>query len=202
MAEGLREGSSRRDDIVEAARQLYEERGLSRTTVQAITERVGVTRTLFYHYFPDKEAVTSAVLDDYVADYLEALQLWNESRRPGDIEHALESVVKLLRLGVFEHDAFRLSLASKENAELYLEFLNRVADRTASYIVNTTVRDYDAAHGVRINHVYETFYILIVGMVSFIRRHPEADDEVLKDLIAQTLHMERGTRVPRGERAP
>ncbi|OUO96969.1 TetR family transcriptional regulator [Gordonibacter sp. An232A] len=198
MAEGFRKGESRRDDIVEAARQLYEERGLSRTTVRAIAERVGVTRTLFYHYFADKDAVTSAVLDDYVADYLEALRLWNESRRPGDIERALESVVKLLRLGVFEHDAFRLSLASKENAELYLEFLDRVADRTASYIVSTTVRDYDAAHGVRIDHVHETFYILIVGMVSFVRRHPEAGDEVLKDLIAQTLHMERGDARPSG----
>ena len=198
MAEGFRKGESRRDDIVEAARQLYEERGLSRTTVRAIAVRVGVTRTLFYHYFADKDAVTSAVLDDYVADYLEALRLWNESRRPGDIERALESVVKLLRLGVFEHDAFRLSLASKENAELYLEFLDRVADRTASYIVSTTVRDYDAAHGVRIDHVHETFYILIVGMVSFVRRHPEAGDEVLKDLIAQTLHMERGDARPSG----
>ena len=190
--------AERRADIVAAARELYEEQGLSKTSVQDITNRMGVARSLFYHYFPDKEAVTSAVLDDYVADYLEALRLWNESRRPGDIERALESVVKLLRLGVFEHDAFRLSLASKENAELYLEFLDRVADRTASYIVSTTVRDYDAAHGVRIDHVHETFYILIVGMVSFVRRHPEAGDEVLKDLIVQTLHMERGDARPSG----
>ena len=65
----------RRADIVAAARELYEEQGLSKTSVQDITNRVGVTRSLFYHYFPDKEAVTSAVLDDYVADYLEALRL-------------------------------------------------------------------------------------------------------------------------------
>ena len=37
--------STRRDDIVEAARELYEERGLSRTTVKDITQRVGVTRS-------------------------------------------------------------------------------------------------------------------------------------------------------------
>ena len=65
--------ATRRADIVEAARQLYEEQGLSRTSVQDITNRVGVTRTLFYHYFPGKDAVTSAVLDDYIGDYLEAL---------------------------------------------------------------------------------------------------------------------------------
>ena len=45
------QGGTRRDAIVEAARQLYEEQGLSRTSVQSITDRVGVTRSLFYHYF-------------------------------------------------------------------------------------------------------------------------------------------------------
>lgn len=184
--------ATRRAAIVEAARELYEERGLSKTSVQDITNRVGVTRTLFYHYFPDKDAVTSAVLDNYIGDYLEALQHWNAQRQRGNIEHALESVVKILRLGVFEHDSFRRALASRENSALYLEFLNRVADRTASYIVETTVRDYESLHEIKIDHVYETFYVLIAGIVGFVRRHPEVDDEVLKDIIAQTLHMDRG----------
>lgn len=184
--------ATRREDIVSAARALYEERGLSKTSVQDITDRVGVTRSLFYHYFPDKEAVTSAVLDDYVADFVEAAQYWNAQRRTGDIEHALSSVVRLMRLGVFEHDGFRRSLASRENAALYIDFVNRVADRMATYIVNTTVQDYGALHQIRIEHVYETFYVLILGIVGYLRTHPDVDDEVLKDLIAQTLHLDRG----------
>ena len=98
-----------------------------------------------------------------------------------------------MRLGVFEHDAFRRSLASRENAALYIDFVNRVADRISSYIVETTVQDYGARHQIRIDHVYETFYVLILGIVGYLRTHPEADDEVLKDLIAQTLHMDRGS---------
>ena len=39
----------RRLEIIAAARELYEEKGLSKTSVQDITNRVGVTRTLFYH---------------------------------------------------------------------------------------------------------------------------------------------------------
>ena len=50
--------AERRADIVAAARELYEEQGLSKTSVQDITNRMGVARSLFYHYFPDKEAVT------------------------------------------------------------------------------------------------------------------------------------------------
>lgn len=184
--------SARRTDIIAAARALYEEKGLSRTTVQDITNRVGVTRTLFYHYFPDKDAVTSAVLDDYVADFIEALHYWNAQRRTGDIEHALLSVAHLMRTALFEHNAFRASLATKENATLYLQFLNRVAESVTAYMVSTTVRDYGARHTIRIDHVHETFYVLIVGIAGYMRNHPDAPDELIADLIAQGLHMDRG----------
>ena len=67
----------RRQQIVDAARQLYEEQGLSATTVKDISERCGVARSLFYHYFRDKQEVTSAVIDDFVNDYIDSLQFWN-----------------------------------------------------------------------------------------------------------------------------
>lgn len=181
----------RRNDIVEAARQLYEERGLSRTSVKDIAERAGITRSLFYHYFPDKQAVTSAVLDDFVEDYIEALSIWNDERMTGEIEQALDGVVRVLRVSVFEGSSFRRALDTRENAALYIEFINRVADRTARYIVDTTVRNYSELHSVSIVHLYETFYILILGICGYIRTHQDVSNEVLKDIIAQSLHMER-----------
>lgn len=181
----------RRSDIVEAARQLYEERGLSRTSVKDIAERAGITRSLFYHYFPDKQAVTSAVLDDFVEDYIEALSIWNNERMTGEIEQALDGVVRVLRVSVFEGSSFRRALDTRENAALYIEFINRVADRTARYIVDTTVRDYSELHSVSIVHLYETFYLLILGICGYIRTHQDVSDDVLKDIIAQSLHMER-----------
>ena len=181
----------RRSDIVEAARQLYEERGLSRTSVKDIAERAGITRSLFYHYFPDKQAVTSAVLDDFVEDYIEALSIWNDERMAGEIEQALNGVVRVLRVSVFEGSSFRRALDTRENAALYIEFINRVADRTARYIVDTTVRDYSELHSVSIVHLYETFYILILGICGYIRTHQDVSNEVLKDIIAQSLHMDR-----------
>ena len=68
---------------------------------------------------------------------------------------------------------------------------NRVADASATYIVETTVADFGRLHKVRIDHIYETFYMLILGIVGYMRQHPEASDDVLKDIIAQTLHFER-----------
>ena len=181
----------RRQQIVDAARQLYEEQGLAATTVKDISERCGMARSLFYHYFSDKQEVTSAVIDDFVNDYIESLQLWNEQRMPGDVEDGLAGVVRVMRVGVFEHSSFRRALDTRENASLYLEFINRVADRMATYFIQTTVQDYARNHSIGIDHLYETFYILIMGICGYVRTHREAPDEVLRSIIAQTLHMER-----------
>ena len=51
QGEVARMSDERRQQIVDAARQLYEEQGLSATTVKDISERCGVARSLFYHYF-------------------------------------------------------------------------------------------------------------------------------------------------------
>lgn len=186
-----KDAEARRAEIIAAAHELYGEKGLAQTSIKDITERVGVTRSLFYHYFPNKEAVTSAVLDSYADDFVEALHYWNADRHEGDINHALSTVVRLLRLGLFENDAFRTDLASRENAALYLEFVNRVAEQTSEYIIESTVQDYAARHEVRIEHLHETFYILILGVIGYLRKHPDADDQVIADVIAQTLHMDR-----------
>ncbi len=181
----------RKAQIIEAARELYEEKGLTHTSVQDITNRLGVTRSLFYHYFKNKADVTSAVLDDYINDYIESLAYWNEQRHVGDIDHALRTIVKLLRVGLFENDPFHKALTSSENAALYLEFVNKVAHHTANYIIDTTVEDYRQLHEIRVEHLYETFYVLILGVIGYLRKHPDADDEVIADIIAQTLHMDR-----------
>lgn len=160
----------RKLEIIQCARELIEERGLAKTSVAAITERMNVARTLFYHYFPSKEDLVAAVLDTYVDEFIASLKEWNAQRVEGDIEGAL---------------------ATHENASLYLRFINRVADASATYIVETTVADFGRLHKVRIDHVYETFYMLILGIVGYMRQHPEASDDVLKDIIAQTLHFER-----------
>ena len=165
----------RKLEIIQCARELIEERGLAKTSVAAIAERMNVARTLFYHYFPSKEDLVAAVLDTYVDEFIASLKEWNAQRVEGDIAHK----------------PVRRALATHENASLYLRFINRVADASATYIVETTVADFGRLHEVRIDHIYETFYMLILGIVGYMRQHPEASDDVLKDIIAQTLHFER-----------
>lgn len=183
-------GYDRRHQIVEVARSLFEERGLAHTTVKDIARESGVARGLFYYYFADKDAVIEAVLDSYVDDFIELVEHWNESRTRYDVQSALHDCITLMRRAIFDKDAFRHALTNKENAALYLDFLSRTAEAVARYVTETTAIEYGRFHHVRIDHIYDTFYMLIVGMIGYIRHHPDADDEVLECLVAQTLHLD------------
>ena len=187
---------NRREQIIACTRELYEEKGLTKTSVQDIADKVGVARSLFYHYFTDKDDVTSAVLDSYIEEFLAMLKAWNEQRIEGDVEHALHTLVPVLRRGLFDRDSFRRALASRENAALYIDFINRVADKATNYIITTTVEYYGRLHEIRIDHVYESFYMLTLGVVGYLRTHPDADDGVTEDVIAQSLHLDRSKPAP------
>ena len=83
----------------------------------------------------------------------------------------------------------RSTLTSSSGA-LYGGFLHNVVQRVAQYICDTTVVDFVAHHELRIDHVYETFYTLIMGLLMYIRTHPDVPDETVKEIIASTLHIE------------
>ncbi len=182
---------ARRAEIISVARDLYEEKGLTKTSIQDIAARVGMTRSLFYHYFKDKDELTLAVLDSLVEEYIEALTYWDGERQQGKIDDALTSVVRLLRVGLFENSPLHAALASEENSALYLEFVNRVTHHIATHMIENTVKDYGKLHEIRIEHLYETFYVLTLGVIGYLRTHPDADDQVIADVIAQTLYLDR-----------
>ena len=56
-----------------------------------------MTRSLFYHYFQDKDQVADAVLDDVIDEVISQLEEWNANREVGNISKALDDVVRLTR---------------------------------------------------------------------------------------------------------
>lgn len=181
----------RRDEIIDAVRAVVAESGISRLSISAVTKRVGCTRSLFYHYFPTKEDALQAALDQSIDAFMAQLTAWDDQRVTGDIEGALNSAAHMLKTLVLQQDdTMPHTVATGGNAGLYATFVHRVADRTARYICESTVVDFAALHEVRIDHLYETFYVLITGLVMFVRANPDVPEETVKDIIASTLHIE------------
>ena len=113
----------------------------------------------------------------------------NANRTVGDIEGALDTVAPLFKRLVASGHELPSTLTSSSGA-LYGGFLHNVVQRVAQYICDTTVVDFVAHHELRIDHVYETFYTLIMGLLMYIRTHPDVPDETVKEIIASTLHIE------------
>ncbi|MBT1182358.1 TetR/AcrR family transcriptional regulator [Bifidobacterium sp. CP2] len=182
-------GDARRRAIVRAARDICLEKGFSKITVSDIANRVHMTRSLFYHYFDDKDAVADAVLDDVVGEILAKLEAWDKARETGNISKALDDIVRLTRSLIADEGPFSARMIHEGNAELYIRFVDRIADRIADLLERTTVRDFEERHGLPIENVHETFFTLIVGLISLIRSHPDVTDATLKAVVAQTLHL-------------
>ena len=145
--------------------------------------------SLFYHYFADMDAAVTAVMDEAIDGFISELEQWNASRTVGDIEGALDTVAPLFKHLVVSGHELPSTLTSSSGA-LYGGFLHNVVQRVAQYICDTTVVDFVAHHELRIDHVYETFYTLIMGLLMYIRTHPDVPDETVKEIIASTLHIE------------
>ena len=173
-------GDERRREILDAVRTVSSELGVSHLSVSAVTKRAGCTRSLFYHYFADMDAAVTAVMDEAIDGFISELEQWNAGRTVGDIEGALDTVAPLFKRLVASGHELPSTLTSSSGA-LYGGFLHNVVQRVAQYI---------AHHELRIDHVYETFYTLIMGLLMYIRTHPDVPDETVKEIIASTLHIE------------
>ena len=180
---------ARRESIVSAARELFETQGLKGTNIQDITVHAGITRSLFYHYFSDKRAVTDAVIDTFVDEYIDDVNRWSQVYVIGDRESAVFGLLKIMRTHFFSENPFLISLNDPCNSALHVSMVNKASERTARFVISSFMKNYCASHDLDINHLYETLYVLFLGLFNYLYAHPDANDEVLKELVLQTVHV-------------
>ncbi len=67
------EGHTRREEILQAAKELFLEQGYDQTTIRRIADRVGVSAPALYLYFQDKEQMMLALCDQTFGHLLEKI---------------------------------------------------------------------------------------------------------------------------------
>lgn len=179
----------RRDAIVDAAHDVYVQKGIARTTTADIARAAGVTRGLVYHYFPDTEQIVDAVLDRYVEGFAASVREWDARRQVGRIDDAVRDVVALFRHHLATRDPLRLDLLSVDNAALYRRYVDRAVEAVVDALQVTTVEAYARRHRIAIVHVRETFVMLVHGLLGLVRTHPDTPETVLAAIMRQTLHL-------------
>jgi TetR/AcrR family transcriptional regulator, mexJK operon transcriptional repressor len=85
---------SRRDAFVAAARDAFFSHGYAGTSMSAISAQVGGSKTTLWTYFPSKQELFAAVLDDLVARYGRALDVPLDPK--GDVRTELQRFARAL----------------------------------------------------------------------------------------------------------
>ena len=67
------EGHTRREEILQAAKELFLEQGFDSTTIRRIADRVGISAPALYLYFRDKDDLLLAVCDQTFAHLMGAV---------------------------------------------------------------------------------------------------------------------------------
>jgi AcrR family transcriptional regulator len=82
-----------RQRLFEAAAEVFEERGIGASSIEAIAEAAGFTRGAFYSNFASKDDLIIAMLEDHVDQSLARnLELLARHRDPADFVAALQAV--------------------------------------------------------------------------------------------------------------
>jgi AcrR family transcriptional regulator len=92
LTEQRRPGTTARDEILDAAGELFTTRGYASTSTRAIAEAVGIRQASLYHYFKTKDELLSALLHQTVTPtlcFLADLRATDPALSPTQCLHAL-----------------------------------------------------------------------------------------------------------------
>ncbi|MCB9152072.1 MAG: TetR/AcrR family transcriptional regulator [Caldilineaceae bacterium] len=68
MARIVKDHDSRRHEILDAAQQLFYQKGYEQTSVQDLLNAIGIAKGTFYHYFDSKQALLQELTDRIVVE--------------------------------------------------------------------------------------------------------------------------------------
>ena len=184
------EHDDRRTAFVTAAFELFEERGISQTSIVDIANRVGVARSLFYHYFPNKNAITGAAINYRVDTFLEQIRERTRMQRGQDTYSSLVGAVSIIRSFLQGSNTLSSAVMREDDAMLFQRFAFESAARLAEHFVHPKNARGSLASISNVRHPRETFYMLSIGVISLMSHEPDVSDEVIADVVVDTLHID------------
>lgn len=115
----------RRNELMDAAEQLFVEKGYEHTSASDIIRKVGVAQGTFYYYFKSKDEILNAVIDRYIERYAEFVKSIADDGRI----NALQKVQRII-------DALFSMSDQKRKFSQYLNLEGKVAkhERFQGYI--------------------------------------------------------------------
>jgi AcrR family transcriptional regulator len=160
--------TARRDEVLDAARDLIAEYGVAGASLRKLAHQLGISQPSLYHYFPSKEAMVSAIVERSAEQMLGAGSALPFPKRPEDLPRFCKEAV----LALWESDhhprfvrfLFAIALESPENLvvieRVMRERLDPSFDAVASALSNNEKERADLANLAR-TIVYSIGFMLL-----------------------------------------
>lgn len=180
----------RREEFIGTARKLFEEQGVDNVTITQIARRAGVTRSLFYHYFPDKNAIIEAVMDDYANDFMQQAEVWYQNFDKSNPRDSMRTIASLFKSYLVGSPGLGKASQRSDNATLRQLFAVHVARSLSKRFERQIKVLGDLSWTKDLSHPRERYYILLIGLMSLASREPDISDEVIADIVSDVMHFE------------
>jgi len=143
-----RPAAERRRQILAAARSLFAERGFHATTTRDLASAADINDALIYRYFPDKQAILAALMDEAIAVFQALPTLPDQAPLP------LDEILELIGTAFVRATRANLDLVTilvGERQALsgdtrFVEFIDDAATRLG-HLIDAETGGQDSAHG-------------------------------------------------------
>lgn len=132
MGRTVKKPEVRREEIIKAARELFQTKDYGKTTMQELIEKLSIAKGTLYHYFSSKQEILEAVVENIVDE-----ELVNRERLVNCPEvkglNAIAKIQFLIKKDDLteENDLILQSLHHPENAEMHTKQLGRYITKLA-----------------------------------------------------------------------
>jgi len=195
---------ARRAQILREAARLFASHGFKGTTTRDVAAGAGITEAALYRYFPSKEAMYAAILDERMAAS-DPLAPVEDLARAGDDRGVFGGLaLALLRSVEADPTMLRLILYSAlEGHEMARPFqegrIRRLRDFLSGYLERRTregaFRDVDPALGARAFIGMVVDHLIVRQVFGQRDQYPQPPEEVAEAFVSIFLD---GVRSPRG----
>jgi len=126
MARTVKKHEERREEIIQAARQLFQVKDYDKATMNDLIEVLNIAKGTLYHYFSSKEEILEAVVEDIVNEELRKKEQMLRSDSVKDLD-AMEKLKLLITESDVddENDNILDTLHHPENTEMHAKQLGR-----------------------------------------------------------------------------
>lgn len=178
----VKEPDERKQEILDAAIRVFSKKGYDRTSISDIAKEIGISQGLCYRYFPSKEAIYDAGIEQYA----ESIVAQNKKRAHLEGLNLREQILQMSGkmqeyVGVEWKENFYELFHREGNQRLHNELFLKVAQKLIPYITKILAEAKERGE-TDIVDPHATAYFLVYGQVGILMSQDFSEEEKTKKI--------------------